>query len=570
MKTKIERVDDIPLIISEFAKSGLCSLLETYFPDHGNWTGISGGQVIIGFLTYVLSRSDHRISHVEQWADQRIHTLQYCLGSPEMTCKDFTDDKLGILLDKYSDDEKWSAFEQAHNNKLINVYSLNMESEPIRLDAMITQSHRAAEGDFQLGHSKQHRPDLPQLKTMVATIDPLSMPLFSLTLSGNTADDVMYLPVIEELVEQLSLKYQLFVGDSKMGSREIRSYLQLNDQYYLVPLNKKQCTAAQLALYLSQKPDELIPITTKDKKGNEILRAQAFEIVEKMEDPISGICWKERRIIVYSPSYAKKQKKGFEDRLAKALEALTLIMTPKQGRKKLTSKKQIQAAADKILTQYRLKGFVDYEIRKRIETKKVRKYKDRPETTRKITHFTLDVKVNEQLKKEHLQKLGWRAYACNAPLEQLDTVKAVECYRNEYKIEHKFDELLNKVTALMPVYLGKPNRIKALIRLLLLVLKYVSLIQYQARTELETTKQTLKELYPGNPGRATDKPTTNMMLKAFNNIHLTIVSIENKIHVKISDLKPIQLKILELLKISPEIYLGINQLSFSHFDFSET
>ena len=174
------------------------------------------------------------------------------------------------------------------------------------------------------------------------------------------------------------------------------------------------------------------------------------------------------------------------------------------------------------------------------------------------------------LKEKHLQKLGWRAYACNAPQERLDTIQVVECYRDEYKIEHKFDELLNKITALMPVYLGKQNRVKALIRLLLLALKYVSLIQYQVRSELKTTKQSLKELYPGNPGRATDKPTTNMILSAFKNIHLTIVSIEDKIYVKIEDLKPIQQKILDLLKIPHETYLGMNQLFFSHFDFSET
>ena len=58
-------------------------------------------------------------------------------------------------------------------------------------------------------------------------------------------------------------------------------------------------------------------------------------------------------------------------------------------------------------------------------------------------------------------------------------------------------------------------------------------------------------------------------LQDFKNIHLNIVSVENKIYVNISDLKPVQLKILELLKVPPEIYRGLNQLSFSHFDFSK-
>jgi hypothetical protein len=60
-----------------------------------------------------------------------------------------------------------------------------------------------------------------------------------------------------------------------------------------------------------------------------------------------------------------------------------------------------------------------------------------------------------------------------------------------------------------------------------------------------------------------------MLLRAFKNITLVIVPIENKKFVKISDFKPIQLKILELLNISPEIYSRFNQLSFSNIDFSE-
>lgn len=105
------------------------------------------------------------------------------------------------------------------------MYNLALASEAIRLDAFITQSHREPTTDFQRGHSKQHRADLPQLKTMVATLDSLAMPLYSLTVSGNTSDDVLYLPVLEKLVEGLQLHNQLFVGDSKMGSLDIRKPL---------------------------------------------------------------------------------------------------------------------------------------------------------------------------------------------------------------------------------------------------------------------------------------------------------------------------------------------------------
>ena len=203
MKTTTERVDDIPLLIAELEKSDLSNLLSQHFPDHGNWQGVSGGKVAVLFLTYILSCHDHRLSHVEQWAADRIHTLRYCMNEPELSSKDLTDDKLGALLDRFSDMEQWTLFEHAHNQKLINVYNLNTDSEAIRLDAMITQSHRAVGGEFQYGYAKQHRSDLPQLKTMVATLDPMAMPLYSLTVSGNTADDVLYWPVIESLINNL-------------------------------------------------------------------------------------------------------------------------------------------------------------------------------------------------------------------------------------------------------------------------------------------------------------------------------------------------------------------------------
>lgn len=116
----------------------------------------------------------------------------------------------------------------------------------------------------------------------------------------------------------------------------------------------------------------------------------------------------------------------------------------------------------------------------------------------------------------------------------------------------------------------KEHRIKALIRLLLLALKFVSTIEHQVRTNLDAKQQTVKELYAGNPTRETNRPTTNLILRAFRNIHLNIVAISSQIHVAVSDLTPTQLQIIDLLNFSPEIYLGMNQLSFSKFNFNET
>ena len=88
------------------------------------------------------------MNRVEPWVKGRLHTLRYCFDNESFTEKDFTDDRLGILLDRYSDEEQWQQFEQAHNAKLLKVYDLSTKDEAIRLDAMIVQSFREEGENF--------------------------------------------------------------------------------------------------------------------------------------------------------------------------------------------------------------------------------------------------------------------------------------------------------------------------------------------------------------------------------------------------------------------------------------
>ena len=105
-----ERVDDIPLLISQMQKLGLSGLIDKYFKRHGNWKGISLGKVVVGWLAYILSQGDHRLNQVEAWAEGLKCTLSTCLD-PALRSLDFSDDRLATILDQFSDDQPWDAFE---------------------------------------------------------------------------------------------------------------------------------------------------------------------------------------------------------------------------------------------------------------------------------------------------------------------------------------------------------------------------------------------------------------------------------------------------------------------------
>ena len=73
--TKIERSDDIPLLLAQIQKMDVAALLDEYFPTHGNWQGLSLGTVAVGWLAYILSEGDHRLNSVQGWAAGLLMTL---------------------------------------------------------------------------------------------------------------------------------------------------------------------------------------------------------------------------------------------------------------------------------------------------------------------------------------------------------------------------------------------------------------------------------------------------------------------------------------------------------------
>ena len=77
-----EGVDDIPLLVAQLERMGVQPLLAEHFPTHGNWVGLSWGWVTVIWLPHLLSEANHRLHHVEPWAEQRLQTLRGCTGQP--------------------------------------------------------------------------------------------------------------------------------------------------------------------------------------------------------------------------------------------------------------------------------------------------------------------------------------------------------------------------------------------------------------------------------------------------------------------------------------------------------
>src|SRR5205807_6332530 len=226
-----------------------------------------------------LSEGDHRMNQVQPWVATRLHTLQKCSGQA-VRDQEWSDDRLSLVLDALSDDQKWQDFERALNQRIVRVY--NLKPKRVRVDSTTAKGYWTVteEGLFQLGYSKDHRPDLPQLKVMLSALDPLGLPMATQVVSGKGADDPLYIPAIEQVSASLHEHGLLYVGDCKMAALSTRAYVQAQGDYYLCPLAQTHLPAQELDRYLqpvwSGEQQVIAVHRAKTEEEDEVI-AQGFE-----------------------------------------------------------------------------------------------------------------------------------------------------------------------------------------------------------------------------------------------------------------------------------------------------
>jgi len=558
VRVKTERVDDIPLLFAELKRMGVQELLDKYFPAHGNRQGLSMGEVTLVWLSHILSQADHRMNHVQNWVENHIESIGQCLGKA-LVGLDLSDDRLGKVLKELSDDSKWKGFEEELSQSQIQVYDL--KTERVRLDSTTASGYweENKEGLLQRGHSKDHRPDLSQVKIMLATLDPLGLPITSAILSGNRSDDGLYTPAVEQVRETIGKRGLLYVGDCKMGSLSTRQFIQSGGDYYLCPLSKNQVSSEEMQQYLLAVKEEKVKLEEvcyEYANGKSEVIAKGYEQIHtcysQQED--TEYTWEERRLVVYSFSHAKSGKSALQARIDKTKKELESLNQPCRGKKPCSDIESFTKLATNIITHNRVQSLFVLHFYEQIEQRTQRAYRDRPARVLEKRRFRVDYTLDSDAVDTQMQVLGWRVYATNHPLADFSLPQAVAVYRQEYLIEHGFGRFKGQPLSLTPMFLHREDHIKGLIRLLSIGLRLLTLVESQLRRALFLEQSSLAGLYAGNPKRSTTQPTTERILAAFKEITLVIIDYGTELYAHLTSLSPLQQKILQLLNFPFEIY----------------
>jgi transposase len=555
---KVERVDDIPVLLAQVQKMQIPALLDQFFPTHGHWKGeLSFGEVVAVWLTFVVSQGDHCLSHVQPWVEEHLDTLAAALDK-RIRPLDFSDDRLAAMLDGFAEAETWGDFETALNGVVLRVYEL--ESDRIRIDSTSAKTYAGVseEGVFQFGHSKDHRPDLPQVKISLSALDPLGLPLTTTVVSGSCADDPLYVPEIKRVQQTLGAGGKTYLGDGKMGALQTRAWVAGSGDYYVCPLAGKQMPAEELEkrlLPVFSGAQRLEPVYHRETETPEPPRliAEGYEVRVELEAVVDGqaVLWQERRLVVRSVAHAVRQAENLEERLRQAVAEIGHLNERKQG-KKILDAEALEAAAYQILERRRVMGMVKIETETTTRQTHKRKYGARQAEISVESRSTISTQIETQAVEAAKQRLGWRVYATNHG--QLTLVDVVMAYRGQYLIERCFGRFKGKALSLTPLFLQTESRVEGLIRLLSLALRLLILVEFVVRRQLEKAQGKLAGLYPGQATRATASPTAELILRAFQGISLTVVEIAGQVRALLSPLSNLQQRLLELLGLSTDIY----------------
>src|SRR2546426_8176281 len=296
-----ERIDDFVVLLALMQQMELPAILDRHLPRHWLQQGLSWGWTATIWLAHIVSQGDHRKLTVRDWVRQAHSTLEQVTGL-DIRETDFTDDRLTRVLRHLSQEQRWQAIEQELGEHLVRVYEV--EEQPIRVDATTVSGSRDGGEDslWQFGPSRDD-PTLRQIKAMMATLDPLGLPLALEVVSGEQADDRLYVPTIDRVLRCLGRTGLLFVGDCKMSALATRAHLEAHEQYYLTPLAQVAETAQQMPQWIEAgvaRGDALTQVLADDEKQ---VLAQGYELSRTCV--WQGLTWQERVLIVRSHAYVE-------------------------------------------------------------------------------------------------------------------------------------------------------------------------------------------------------------------------------------------------------------------------
>jgi len=492
---------------------------------------------------------------VRDWAADRIQTIN-ALRDITLRDTDCADDRLATILTMLGDPTTQAMLDAALMQRWVRVYRL--PTETVRLDSTSVSLYHDDVADdslLQHGWSKDHRPDLRQFKLMLATLDPLGLPICCQPVAGNRSDNPLYVPAYDAAVAALGTSDVLIVGDSKMTDLPTRGHVVAHGSRYLGayrPVHARAQIAGWVAAALAH-AETWVKIETVDRRTGEVQMDAVIDPFERQQtwlDPTTqqAHTWTERVLVVRATAY----QAGLRRLREQALERLTpdllkLAQPPVRGRKRYRAEADLAAVIAKRIAEAKLDGVV--------QTKREPLTLRNGTTAWILAAMWVDLTAWQAM----VDRLGWQISVTNTAPEQYDVPALVASYHQQPVHERTFSRLKTRNLHLRPVFVRDETRIAGLVWLLCLALRVLVLTEQRLRAAMQEQGTELTGLNPASRTQTTTTPTTERVIRAFRNLTVTVVHGVGWEQRHVSALNTTQQQILALLGLPSDLYARLGQ-----------
>ena len=539
-----EQINDLPLLLGIVEEMGIRRQIDAHIRPHGGWQGMSVGTVVSIWLCHLLMERDHRLVVVRDWAAARTQTLNDLLGV-RLRPTDLTDDRLANVLTMLSTAAEQAAVDEELVGDWLRLYALPRQT--VRLDSTsvsVYQDPTPPDGLLRHGVSKEHRPDLAQFKVMLASLDPLGLPLAGQVVPGNRSDDLLSIPAYDAAVRTLGTTGVLVVGDSKMAARATRAHVVAGGSAYLCAYRPAHATA-EIAGWVDAAlahPERWEAMREVDERTGEVTTLAVIDAWER-EQQEGETMWAERVLVNRSTALQAGHRRRRERALARVSEQLaTLSRPPTNGRRVYRTQADLEAAVGGLLRAAHLEGIVWV-------TPQAYPRRD-GSTCWAVGTYGVDRAAWQAM----VDRLGWQIYLTSTTPEQYSAAVLAEAYRQQVIQERGFARLKTRNLHIRPVYLSDERRIAGLTWLLCLALRVLTLTEYRLRTALQQRGEMLAGLNPASRAQATACPTTERVIAAFQNLTRTTVALPQAVHQHVTPLSAVHTHVLALLDLPADLY----------------
>ena len=384
---------------------------------------------------------------------------------------------------------------------------------------------------------------LQQLKLLALIAGDGGVPVWFDMLSGGTGDSTTYAPQFmafsnhARLARFLPLEDIILIGDRKMPTAEnqmtwLRLHLgsigpiTLQDHHRQTLRDLLDAGHIWQALpYVAQRDEAKLPAQRTLYRG----LGHTVKVLDP-RDPTRP--WSVRHLYVHSSALAGREA----TRRHSDMQAIEAELQRLQG----LVNKYDDKTPEIITRRVQSKAFKKRPAQKYF-TIEVVSHAARPAAPLELRYRVDDAQVQRDAERDGVYLLVAGGKAAN-----LSDAEIVAEWKGQYKVEHCF-RLVNQLFLVTPVFLKTPQRIAALVLLIMVGALVAGLIERQVHRALAELQHPIKGLMP--EGRDTLHPTVARLFKAFADYSLVQVKevCGRVVESRFARLNPVQAHILELL-----------------------